>query len=378
MLAKIEQGNNILSFKHLGGLMRFVVKNVPAAEGSFTFTANVGITGDFQVETVESANVIKSTTVSDNNNSVSISYEAGEAGRTMTFYVPLPVGTYTGFTIALGEKSYETTTAVNTINRGTLLLMPTYAYDETQGLVKGEVSSNNTINLEDGHAEATILGDAEVNVTTGNNNADAVATLNYTPATDGNSNLSISDGSADGTESGDSQGKVVVATATSGEDVTVASCDINAPTLSVTLSATGSGSVTYEQVTANTAKQTLVIGKGITVETLIINGGNVIIEEGAKVTTIQNAENFSDKTYVVKKGELTNEPTGANIILVSNESEMALRVAAENGGTVVLEEDVTLTETLIIAADKDVALDLNGKTISQEKACTAHYEMIKN
>ncbi len=55
-----------------------------------------------------------------------------------------------------------------------------------------------------------------------------------------------------------------------------------------------------------------------------------------------------------------------------------LKAAFENGGTIFLAEDVILEETLTIPAGKSVVLNLNGHTISQEKACTASYEMIAN
>ena len=251
--------------------------------------------------------------------------------------------------------------------------MPTFTYDETQEkLVKGE-SAVNVIKLQDS-SETTISDDAEVIVTPGDN-ADAVATLNYTPASDGTSTLAISDGSAQDTESGKSEGKVVVNTT---EASTIASCNINAPTLTVELSAENDANVTYKEVTALTAQQTLIIGKGITVEILKLKGGNVIIEEGAIVGTINNAEGFSEETYIIRKGTLTNSPSVNNIIVVSNESEMALRLAAENGGDVTLTEDIVLNEPIVIASGKTVTLNLDGKTISQEKACTASYEMIAN
>ena len=59
-------------------------------------------------------------------------------------------------------------------------------------------------------------------------------------------------------------------------------------------------------------------------------------------------------------------------------TSLAEAVAAANGKTVKLIENVTLEETLVIAKGAEVTLDLNGKTISQEKACTASYTMISN
>lgn len=53
-------------------------------------------------------------------------------------------------------------------------------------------------------------------------------------------------------------------------------------------------------------------------------------------------------------------------------------MAAADGKTVTVLRDVELTEAVTIAAGKTVTLDLNGKTISQSKACTENYNMILN
>lgn len=52
--------------------------------------------------------------------------------------------------------------------------------------------------------------------------------------------------------------------------------------------------------------------------------------------------------------------------------------AVESNGTVKLLGDFTTEASATVPAGKVVTLDLNGKTISQEKACTASYEMICN
>ncbi len=52
--------------------------------------------------------------------------------------------------------------------------------------------------------------------------------------------------------------------------------------------------------------------------------------------------------------------------------------AATTGQTIILLADVELTETLIIPADKTIALDLNGKTVSMADASGATAALIKN
>ena len=55
-----------------------------------------------------------------------------------------------------------------------------------------------------------------------------------------------------------------------------------------------------------------------------------------------------------------------------------LKEALANGGEVTLGTDITVDETQTIPAGVSVTLDLNGKTVSQSKACVASYEMILN
>ena len=55
--------------------------------------------------------------------------------------------------------------------------------------------------------------------------------------------------------------------------------------------------------------------------------------------------------------------------------------AAQNGDTIVVLENITLgndESSIVVPAGKTITLNLNGKTISQEKVCTASYELISN
>ena len=354
MMATPPASGNTYAFMHLGGVMRFDVKGVPAGvnefrlmipgkkiNGHFAITAN---SNGEKVIATEDVTAEASTEVY-----VQIFFTALTEAKDMTFYVPMPTGTYGDYTVSLNNGGTyierESTGVTNTIERRTLLLMPTFTYDATDGkLVKGE-AIDQVIQLSDGNQSASLSNDAEVIVAPGTD-ADAVATLAYTPASDGSSTLVISDGSADGTTSGESEGKVIVETASNS---TVASCDIDAPTLSVTLSAAGNGTATYTEVTANTAEQTLIIGKGVTVTTLNIVGGNVVIEEGASVGTINN------------------EATGNTITRYVADAD-AFKTAFAAGSNIVLAADVDLAlvsgSFLTLESGQSVSIDLNGKTLT--------------
>ena len=81
----------------------------------------------------------------------------------------------------------------------------------------------------------------------------------------------------------------------------------------------------------------------------------------------------ADGLYVVEKALFQNTTTGATY----TDLQTAINEAAA-GETIQVLENVELTDTVTVAAGKTVTLDLNGKTISQTKECTASYEMIAN
>lgn len=365
MLAKVQEGSNSLSFKHLGGLMRFIVRNVPADETSFTFTANSGITGDFQVEEVDGSNVIGMIDATEQNKMVMIQFEASNEVTDKTFYIPLPIGTYAGFTIAVGDLTYVSK-AQNVINRGTLLLMPTFECNN--GALEKE--NGNTIVLEDNENTEVNVSSGEV-VIDAKNVSDASVTLNYSPV--GNhSSLTITDDShPDSLPAEESKATVNVEIP---ENSSVSSLNVNAPTLTVALSAT-SGNATFESVEAKTANETLIINSGVTVTTLTIKGGNVVIEEGATVTSIINESDAI--IYVVNKGTLINTPAGDSKIVVVSSEEWALKDVVANGGEYTLNDDVALNEPLVIANNKEVVLNLNGKKISYTSTSDSASSLIK-
>ena len=282
MIAYPPTTGSTYAFKHVGGVMRFKVMDVPVGANAFKFelinpSENYSIAGTFDLVTDENGDkVIKNT--SGYSKEVIIEFNALTEEKDMTFYVPMPVGTYTDYKVSIkvGDdlKSHESTGVTNTIARKTLLLMPTFTFDGGS-LIKGTAKVG-VIDLEDGNKSADISASADIVVTPGD--ADATATLNYTPANNGTSVLSLSDGSG-ATESGNSEGKVVVETATNS---TVASCEINTPSLTVELSAAEGTSVVYNEVTALTAQQTLVIGEGVTIKKLVLMGGNVVLKGNVK------------------------------------------------------------------------------------------------
>ena len=269
MLADVQGAT--LAFKHLGGVMRFVVKNVPSTATAFTFTANSRINGAFDVTDGTDGNRIIATDDETAGKTTTISFGVSDIKDVMTFYIPLPTGTYSGYTVSIGDKSHTTEETVeNTIKRGSLLLMPTFTYVENETNLQ---KSTDNIVVMNGNEELNldVTDGEEVTVNMANG---ATATLNLTvPTGTTDGTVSISDGSAEGTESTTSAGTLNVAAEN------VANLNINVPTLTVNLTLG-----TFGTVEALTAEQTLIIGEGVSIEKLILKGGNVKLEGDLELT----------------------------------------------------------------------------------------------
>lgn len=309
MWATIIDGSTTLAFKHLGGLMRFVVKNVPEGASSFVFTTTNNIlTGRYDVINGQiHQNVIG--VVDNTNNNVTITFtELTAKAESMVFFVPLPVGTYGNYTVAIKGTNVDlfhpSTGVTNTIGRCTMLLMPEFTCTDT-GLDKASL------------AEIPVTGqDVNLsgiqNVTIGTGTQSDELGINYTPS-EGNATLNIKENS-DVTESQEtSKGKINIIPTDA--ETPIESLNLNTPSLTVEL-----GTGTYKKVEALTAKQTLIIGEGVTVKKLVLKGGNVELkgnveniecEVATTITlgndiTLVNAMTFS-------KGDATINLNGYNI-----------------------------------------------------------------
>ena len=319
MLASIAEGSTNLSFKHLGGLMCFHVEGVPADATSFVFTmTDTPITGNY---TVTEGQINASTETVNNDNSVSITFEASNEARNMTFYVPLPVGTYGKYTVAIqggsnSNLSHESTNVSNTIGRRTLLVMPTFKVENDE-LKKG---AGSTIAVTEQEQEASISGNQSLTISTTGTSSDANATLklNYTPQK-GNATLSLSDGSDDNTAPTTSAATVEVTPTTT--ETAIETLNINTPTLTVKL-----GAGKYGTVEALTATETLIIGKNATIETLVLNGGSLQVDAAATIENIvvKNKASLITALSVCDKVKLGADIEGLTEILVISKDDFVL------------------------------------------------------
>lgn len=173
-----------IRFNHLAGVMRFVLKNVPAGANKFTITLDKKINGTFTADLTEAFPVLETEAASSAaEKTITLNFDALSKTSDVSLYIPLPVGTYT--TLALGLYDDDQTiwtysnTVTNTISRKTLKLMPAVSMGGTVGgdIEGGGPSEPASSNLSDaGTANSYIVSE--------------VGSYRFTP-TKGNSSESV-------------------------------------------------------------------------------------------------------------------------------------------------------------------------------------------
>ena len=138
------------------------------------------------------------------------------------------------------------------------------------------------------------------------------------------------------------------------------------PSTTVTLAAVGN-KATYNEVTATTAQQTLIINAGVTVKKLTVKGGNLKIY--GKVE--QLVHDASDTTIYIIKGTEASLPATIDSKFVVQSDVAVLKTAFANGEDFKLSADADITgQSVSVPAGKSVVLDLNGYTLTADNSAT--------
>lgn len=284
MWGELIDGN--VSFKHLAGVLRVNLNNLPTGCNAMTITASNPIAGSFTANVEDGEPVLVASEGA--TNSVTLSFEAivaeGE-NKDRTLYLPLPTGTYESIQVSVtdGTNTYVLANWSNkTVARATIYTAnATYTEVASIDELKAALAAVNE-NNKNAHIVVTeqVSGNLEI---TGPNFEGTSVTLDFENVAD-NTNLTI-----------------------------------KAPKSTVEL---GLGS--FASITATTAENTLIIGEAVTVGTLTINGGNVVL-----------------------KGQVKN-----------------IQCATGITPTITLGGDIILNEMVTIASGSTVTIDLNGNAIS--------------
>ena len=97
MVAENDADQDILYFRHVGGLLRFITDNVPSGTSSVKVTFDKDITGVYTVNASDpSAPAITSTALSTAN---TVTFTGFAAGSARVLNIPVPCGTYGSVTV---------------------------------------------------------------------------------------------------------------------------------------------------------------------------------------------------------------------------------------------------------------------------------------
>ena len=379
MWATIKDG--AAAFKHLGGVAVIEINDLPANTSglTFTFKANSKINGTFTVDLTVAEPILETSTdnVTESEKVVTITFSTAENQTKGYFYVPVPTGTYDwSVTVTDGEGGQK---ACGIWERKEVSRKDIYRLKIGESTIVGgedntkTVSSVNDITDEVWSTEEENLAVKVTGEVEGQENSIIIpaslrtetTTFTFASIASG-ATIKITDAAG-----GSYDGQIIIEVP---ESTATNQIEVNVPNGEVYIK---QGDVT--NLIASSKNETTIIGAGVEVGKLTVNKGNVKLEDGADVTTIERGDTNSDNvTYVIYEGEIPTGAESTDLIKHISATEWDLMKALATASSYTLQSDVVLKESLTIPNDKTFTLDLNGHTISQTKEQTGAYFMIQN
>lgn len=387
MYAKVTNPDNLsaLSFKHMAAMIKLTVNKIPAEATTFKIIASNNIAGICTVDLTAADPILAVT--SDESKEITASFTASADIKSRNFYIPLPTGTYSSITAQLtngSDKVYFTKTLNDKIlGRRDILVVPPLDCVVVDATTPSALSTAlaDSKNLPQEAPTAATVTDIAVsgsfNTTSGSNdgiaipvlqNSDINLTFNTAPTTSTAAPLTLTDKtntsvSAPAATATNSVSLAVPETTAEQEAPSVA---ITMPSTTVTLAAVGN-KATYNEVTATTAQQTLIINAGVTVKKLTVKGGNLKIY-GKVEQLVHDAGNT---TIYIIKGTEASLPATIDSKFVVQSDVAVLKTAFANGEDFKLSADADITgQSVSVPAGKSVVLDLNGYTLTADNSAT--------
>lgn len=341
--------NGHISFKHLAGILRVNLKNLPAGYDMLSLIASSPIAGKAIVEDItQDIPVLEMDEYAEKLVSVKFA-PITENSKDKTLYFPLPVGTYSSIKVIVSKYDEN---------------LPESEFSEPLTLANWKNKSVERATIYTGSIEFTEVSDIEGlnvalnNVTENNMNAHIVVeeisaeagAVEVPEITNSNVTLDFNTVAADASslqiKSGDGE------SVASSQNIAVNVGNENSDALELTLETPKAtvqlGAGNFSTITATTATNTLIINGGVKIERLVVLGGNVLIEAGVRIGQIVNSGNGTIN-YIVR-------------------TEAGLAKAFEDGGMYKAYEDIKISKTsgVKVGNGKSVVLDLNNKTITSE------------
>lgn len=371
------ESSSTLAFKNAGALMSVTVNNIPAGYNKATLTSKAAtnndasstvpaLTGKAEI-TFDTGGypTLGMTNDGGNGNVITITFTATATGLTnKTFYFPIPVAEYLALEVAISKDGSDEKVL------------------KTKGL-KAERSQRytSTITLDEvsGSVPAEVSSVSGVKDALSSNNSVSVADV---PSTESSPAITLPDKAADnmsisfdkisttsaikvtGTSSATNVAKeVLISVPQQASEQQNPKFEIELPKSTVTLAANGEAA-TYEEVTATTAQNTLIVGKGVTVKKLIVKGGNVRMNKGATVSEIERGTGNTNTCIIYKEDGATLPSTIPDGFTEVDAAIADLQNVAKEGGIYTLTKN--LEGDFVISATNDVTINLNGYKVTNK------------
>ena len=373
-----------IAFKHLAGLLKLTVsKGITSAAKKFVITADKDIAGNCTADLNGDNPVLAVTENGNASKTITVSLDiTGEEDVTTTFYVPIPVGTYTTLSAKLLDSSNSELfpakewTNVTVARAG--MLTASFGFVEikadTESGVKDAIAAalptekpatetttelqiTGAINTSSTGSGAAHIANIEIPVL---ENSNVNLALTEIPVTTTSAPLVLKDNNTEVTNPTEAVNTVTVAIPKVSTPEAAPDFTITMPRTTVELDATSAEGTTYGKVIAKTANNTLVIKQGVTVKDLVVAGGNVRV--AGKIEKISKDKSLSGTVYIIKEAGATIPSESITGFTVIDAAAYDMKAIAENGGTYQLNADVVLSEPLVVKST--MILDLNGHKIT--------------
>ena len=360
-----------VQMKHLGGVFCIKISKMPVAAGTLSLIANKKITGPFTADLNNGTPTLSSTEAADNNNTVTITFNNASEGTSGVFYVPVPTGTY-DIRIKVAENG-SSTDKINT-------MAGTYQIDRC-GLKKIELNTENidaTVPLSssdlndaatklESNDAVTVTGEISSNQsisipTASGGITETTKSLSLEKVVSGAS-LTVSDANSSGSTNNSVDNFTLSIPNNETAEFEPLNVTITMPNTTVTL-AGNAGMVTYGEVVAETAKNTLIIGENVTVKKLTVKQGNVRLKAGATIEQLVHDNGYTVVYLYHETDQYTLPNPLPKKFKIADAAIADMKKIFAEGGTYTLQRDMNIAEyKMTVPNGKEVTLNLNGKTL---------------
>lgn len=387
-----DDAQDKISFKNAGALLDITVKNIPTEYKKIVLTSKgenaPSISGAMEIEFSDGNPTLKvaetaTTAATNEDKTVAISFTLTDS-KDLQFFFPIPAGNYPELSLTLYKDNDSTGTKLRsfkgdsdnelTVNKGERLYA-TVIFDKVTGDIAASVNSTSDVKEAFNNADAvSVTGEI-----TGSNNTVTVPTatsgstgettksLSLEKVASGAS-LTVSDDNSSGSTGNSVDNFTLSIPNNETTDFQPLDVTITMPNTTVTLTG-NAGTATYGNVTAETAKNTLIIGENVTIKKLTVKKGNVRLKPGAVIKELVH-DNGSTVVYLYHETDQYTLPEPLPKKFKTMDAAIAdMKAVFTNGGSYQLTKDMELVNDLgnsikvTVKDSKSAILDLNGFTL---------------